>query len=77
MQSSVTGESTAFEALVRASPAAGVARPELSWKGFSVLGHRGDSGERAESVQEQHIIGLWRGHTAIGERLDGRSEYIP
>jgi AraC family transcriptional regulator len=47
----------------------------LGWKGFTIQGYRGEPGEQPESVQRLHILGLWRGHAATGERPNGHGGY--
>jgi AraC family transcriptional regulator len=70
-------KSTEFDALLRGPSLRSVSSRELDWKGLVIESHRGEPGERPESVAEQYILGLWCKHTALGEHISGRGRYVP
>ena len=50
----------------------GVTSQGLGWNDFAMQAYRGEPGEKPEIVQKRHILGLWRGDTATGDRPNGR-----
>ena len=77
MKSLLAGESAAFETAPRDFPAQQVSSRGLDWSGFTLEKHSAEPGERPERLSERHILGLWSGDIAYGERPNGRGGFEP